>query len=483
MRTEGVAGELRAASHIAAIIWLVLAAAMVLTAVVDLFAGGRVWKVFVISAGLVTVLGGLIAIATSGPAPRASARFGFLLVVTLWCAAPLAATTPFVVWGAPLADAAFEAVSGLTTTGATVLSGLDTMPRGLLFWRALMHWLGGVGILALGLVLLPFLQIGGMQLFSKESSDRSDKPLPRFAPFARTLMGVYITATILCAMGFSAFGMDGFDAVTHAFSTVATGGFANYDTSLEHFDSDGVLWVASLFMIVGALPFAMFIAVAAGRPPKELDPQVPVFFLIIVAASVALTLARGEDGFAAHAIAESVFNVISIVTTTGFAAEDYQSWGDFSIALFFLLMFTGGCAGSTSGGVKTYRFIVVASLLRAHLRNLMSPSAVTLTRYGKRQVDPAVFRSALVFLAAFALSLAGFTLALAATGLDLITAHTAALSALGNIGPGLGPIIGPAGNFGPVPDAAKWLMCFAMIMGRLEILPILVLLSVSFWRR
>jgi trk system potassium uptake protein TrkH len=482
MSKDGLGAEIRSAVFATACVWLLLAAAMLVPMVVDLFAYDGDWMVFATSAGLVVTLAGVVALSTRGPAPKPTPRFGFILVVMLWVATPIAGAVPFVLHGMSLADAMFESVSGLTTTGATVMTGLDDQPHGILMWRSLSHFLGGIGILALGLAVLPFLRIGGMQLFSKESSDRGDRPLPRFASFARSLMAVYGGLFVLCALAYASVGLSAFDAVNHAMSTVATGGFSTHDASMGFYVTDGPLWVGSLFMILGALPFALYISVLFGRRPGEIDPQIPMFLLMITLAVVTLTVWR-DGGLEPHNLAETVFNVTSVITTTGFAAEDYTLWGGYALALFFLLTFLGGCAGSTTGGIKTYRIIVTWALMRAHLTRLVSPHAVTLTRYGRRQVDPAVFRSALVYLVAFALCLMGLTLAMAATELDLITAHSAALTLLTNVGPGLGPIIGPSGNFGPLSDAAKWIGCAAMLLGRLEILPVLVLLTPEFWRR
>jgi trk system potassium uptake protein TrkH len=482
MRIDGLGAEIRSAVFATACVWMLLAAAMLAPLVTDLFAYDGDWVVFATAAGLVVTLAGVVALSTRGPTPRPTPRFGFILVVMLWVATPMAGAVPFVLHGLSVTDAVFETISGFTTTGSTVMTGLDVQPRGILLWRSITQFLGGVGILALGLAVLPFLRIGGMQLFSKESSDRGDRPLPRFASFARSLMAVYGGLTILCALAYASVGMSAFDAVNHAMTTLSTGGYSTHDASMGFFVEDGPLWVGSLFMLIGGLPFALFISILFGRRPGEIDPQILAYLGIVVAASICLTLAR-SDGFEARPLAENVFNVISVITTTGYAAGDYTLIGPFAVALFFLLTFLGGCAGSTAGGVKTYRIVVTWTLMRGHLTRLVSPNAVTLTRYGSRQVDPAVFRSALVFLVAYAFCLMAITLGIAATGADLLTAHTAALTALSNVGPGLGDVIGPSGNFVSLSDAAKWLCSAAMLLGRLEILPVLVLLTPEFWRR
>ncbi len=481
-RKTALGDELRTAIFATAIVWMVFAAAMLICAITDLLAGDGDWKVFMIASGLVVTVAGMIALATRGAEPKPTQRFGFLLVVMMWSTGPLAGAVPFVLHGMSLPDAVFEAVSGVTTTGATVMSGLDAEPPGILLWRSLMQWIGGIGILALGVVLLPFLRIGGMQLFSKESSDRSDRPLPRFVSFARGLMAVYIILTGLCFIAYEVAGMSSWDALNHALTTVATAGFSTHDASMGHFDDTGILWVGSTFMILGALPFAMYVAVLFGRTPDRLDPQVAVLIGIVALAAITLAATR-ENGFGDREFAEAVFNVVSVVTTSGYAAGDYTAYSSYAMALFFVLAFLGGAAGSTTGGIKTYRLIVTAAMLRAHMHRLVHPNIVAVTRYGGQQVDPAIFRSALVYLIAFAVMLMLLTMALAMTGLDLITAHSGAQSALTNVGPALGPIIGPAGNFGSLPDAAKGLLCLGMILGRLEILPVLALMSREFWRR
>jgi trk system potassium uptake protein TrkH len=481
-RRNTLGGELRGAAFVAGAFWFVLAAAMVPCAIYDALTGMGDWRTLFVSAGVTVTLAGMLTLSTRGPAPQPTPRFGFLVLLGLWMLSPLAASLPFLLHGMSVVDALFEAVAGLTTTGATVMTDLDGKPRGLLLWRSVMQWLGGIGILALGLVLLPFLQIGGMQLFSKESSDRGDKPLPRFADFGRRLLFIYTGATVAAVFSFSAVGMTNFDAFNHALTTVATGGFSTHDASMGHYQTNGPLWVGSAFMLLSALPFAFYISLIAKRRGVDWDPQIPVFLALAGAAALSLMIMR-EGGFQSRAAAEAVFNAVSIITTSGFAASDYSAWGAYAFSLFFLLSFLGGCAGSTTGGVKTYRILVTVAMVRANLRRLIMPNAVTLTRYGDREVDPAVFRSALVFLIAFAVLLMLLTLAMAACDLDMVTSLSGALSALTNVGPGLGPIIGPAGTYQPLPDAAKAVVMLGMLLGRLEILPVLVLLLPEFWRR
>jgi trk system potassium uptake protein TrkH len=482
-RESALAREVRAALFATSAIWVIFAGAMLAPAVADLLAGSPDWKVFAVSSALIVTVAGMLGLATRGPTPPATQRFGFILVALIWTTGPTAAAVPFLLSGLSLTDAVFETVSGLTTTGSTVITGLDAKPPGILLWRSMTHFLGGVGILALALLLLPFLQIGGMQLFSKESSDQSGKPVPRFAAFTRTLFLIYLALVAACTAAYQAAGMSPFDALNHAMSTLGTGGFSTHDASMGHYaGNEAILWVGTVFMAAGALPFGLYISAVSKRQGVELDPQVPVFLGIVVAASISLSLARA-DGFTSYAIAESFFNVMAVITTTGFASTDYLLWGPYAVALFYVITYFGGCAGSTAGGVKIYRLIVVFETMRAHLGRLISPNAVAVTRYGRRQVDPAVFRSAMVFLIAYAVVLQGLTLAVAACGVEFVTAHSGVLTALSNVGPGVSPLIGPVGNFATLPDTAKWLLIFAMLLGRLEILPVLVLLTPAFWRR
>jgi trk system potassium uptake protein TrkH len=482
-RESALGREVRAALFATSTIWAIFAFFMVFPAVADLVSGSGNWTVFAMSIGLIVTVAGMLGLATRAPTPPTTQRFGFILVALIWTTGPVAGAVPFVLFGMSPTDALFEAVSGLTTTGSTVMAGLDAMPPGILLWRSITHFLGGVGILLLAILILPFLQIGGMQLFSKESSDQSGKPVPRFAAFTRTLFLIYLGLVALCTAAYDAAGMTAFDALNHAMATLGTGGFSTHDASMGFYKGNqAILWVGTVFMAFGALPFSLYVAAVSSKRGFEFDPQVTVFFGIVAAAALSLSAMR-EGGFSSYGLAESFFNAMSVITTTGFASTDYLMWGPYAVALFYVITYFGGCAGSTSGGVKIYRLIVVFETMRAHLARLISPSAVAVTRYGRRQVDPAVFRSAMVFLIAYAVVLQGLTLAVAACGVEFVTAHSGVLTALSNVGPGVSPLIGPVGNFSTIPEAAKWILIFAMLLGRLEILPVLALLMPAFWRR
>lgn len=480
---------IRAAAHLSAIFAIYLSLAMLIPAAVDLYAGNPDWQVFAFSALFVGGLATAVALATQGRPPPVTSRFGFLVVNLLWFTLAVAGAVPFLMSSLDmsLTDAIFESVSGITTSGGTVINGLDTAPPGLLLWRSLLCFMGGLGVIALGLFLLPFLNIGGMSYFKIESSDIEDRPFARFQTFTMSLIGVYSALVFICALAYVAGGMRGFDAVNHAMSTVATGGFSTHDTSfLRYADNPAILWTGSVFMFIGSLPFTIMILFALrGRVDALRDPQIRVFagYVIVLAVAVAIYL-RVKDGLPFFdALTHATFNLISVISTCGFASDDYNLWGPFAVACIFVATFLGGCSGSTTGGIKAYRFLVLFELFVNGLRRLIYPSVVQPVRYGDRVVDEDMQRAVVLFISSFFMLWAIGTILLGATGLDFITATTGALTSLTNVGPGLGAVIGPMGNFSSLPDAAKWVCTVLMLLGRLEILAVLVIFTPTFWGR
>ena len=378
-------------------------------------------------------------------------------------------------------------MSGVTTTGSTVISGLDTAPPGVLIWRSLLTFMGGLGVIALGLFLLPFLNIGGVSYFKIESSDIEDRPFERFQTFAVSLIGIYTALVVACAIAYAAAGMDGFDAVNHAMATLATGGMSTSETSFIAYSAQpAILWVGIVFMFIGSLPFSIMILFAVrGRLDALRDPQIRVFagYCVVFAVSVAIYLSVHTGMPFFQALTHSAFNFMSIISTTGFASDDYSLWGPFAVACIFVATFMGGCSGSTTGGIKAYRFLILFELLSNGLRGLIYPNSVTPVRYGDRVIDADMQRAVVLFIASFFMLWAIGTILMAATGLDFITAMSGSLTSLTNVGPGLGPIIGPLGNFSSLPDAAKWICAAAMLLGRLEILAVLVVFTPTFWGR
>lgn len=414
-----------------------------------------------------------------------SRRQAFLITGLSWLVLPVFGAIPFMGIGLTFIEGYFEAASGFTTTGATVLVGLDHLSPGILLWRSMTQFIGGLGIIVLGILVMPFLKVGGMQLFKTESSDHSEKIFAKGLDFARWIAGIFIGLVILCAFLYAAVGMSAFDAVNHAMTTVSTGGFSTHDASFGYFRSPAAEWVASFFMMAGGLPFVAVIRTLRGRRDallSDIQARGYILFLFVAALAVALNLVWTNVADPDDALRLAVFHVISIVTTTGYASTDYQLWGTFAIGAFFLLTFIGGCSGSTAGGIKIYRIQILWKLAMAHLTRIVSPSHVVVVSYSTRRVDDEVAFAILTFLVAMLVSAAAFTLVLAALGLDLVTAVTGSVTCIANVGPGLGPVIGPAGNFSTLPDSAKAVLSIAMILGRLEFFTLLVMLTPAFWR-
>jgi trk system potassium uptake protein TrkH len=419
---------------------------------------------------------------------RISLRSAFLFTALGWVVMPAFAAVPFMIGDEPLTftDAFFESVSGVTTTGSTVIAGLDHYPKGLLLWRSILQLIGGVGIIVVAVLLLPSLRVGGMQLFQLESSDRSsDRLVPQAGTLILWIIAIYGGLNVACAIAFAAAGMDAFDAINHAMTTVATGGYSTHDASLGYYEPAGVRWVASVFMLAGALPFMAYIRSLRGRIGSVIrDTQVQFFlgglFLVIVVAQLARWTQLGDD--AAGTLSHTVVNIVSIVTTTGFASQDYQLWGPGFVGLFFGLTFLGGCAGSTTGGIKIYRFQILFLVARDYMRGLYEPNVVQPRRYAGRLIDEELTHAVLAFVAIFVAAVSIGCLMLTLLGLDFVTALTGAAQAMSNVGPGLGSVIGPAGNFATLPDAAKWVLSALMLLGRLELFALLVLFDPRFWR-
>lgn len=463
-----------------------LAGLMLLPAAVDFTDANPNWRAFTVSAAFTFFVGSLaVLFAYDDRRARVGIREGFLLTTSCWVVLAAFAAMPFIGIGLPYTDAYFETMSGLTTTGSTVVVKLDDQPRGILLWRALLNGIGGLGIIVVAILILPFLRVGGMQLFQTESSDKSEKVLPRAAELTAWTATVYGLLIGVCALIYMLLGMTPFDGICHALATIATGGFSTHDDSFGFFKSASIEWAATFFMILGALPFVFFIKALRGeRAVLWRDSQVRAFLMFLASVSFILGswLSITRDTPFLDALRKAAFNVVSIVTTTGFASEDYTKWGAFAIGLFFLLTFVGGCSGSTSGGIKIYRLQVASLLSRSHFLHLISPNRIVNLIYNGRRLPEDVPFSVVAFLAMYLGTVGIFTVILTAMGLDLVTALSSAAQAVGNVGPGLGEIVGPAGNFATLPPAAKWVLSFAMLLGRLELFTVLVLFRAEFWR-
>ncbi|PCJ87260.1 MAG: potassium transporter TrkH [Hyphomicrobiales bacterium] len=465
----------------------ILGVTMMLPAIIDAALGHEEWKSFFIASIITTLFGLGLWLAMRGTVRGLGVRQAFLMTVSAWVALTLFGSLPLYLSGVVphFVDAVFESMSGITTTGATVIVDLDNTAPGALFWRAILQWLGGLGIIVMAVAVLPMLQIGGMQIFKAEAFDTSDAILPRVTQISGAMTLIYIALTIACSFAYFSAGMSFYDAIYHAMTTVATGGFSSKNASMGHFDSALIDSICIAFMIAGSLPFMLWLQVLQGRiKPILTDEQVRAFFMLLgtfIMAIWAYETLRGVH-FGIEGLRYAAFNVVSVMTGTGYANDDYGAWGSFSVAVFFAITFIGGCAGSTSCGLKVFRVQVLFMDMRQHLNKLAFPNGVFVRRYNNQPLPSSVSLAVMAFFFLFMLSFLVLSILLAATGLDTITALSGAATALSNVGPGLGEIIGPSGNFSTLNDTAKWLLIVGMLVGRLEFFTILVLVLPRFWR-
>ncbi len=494
--------NLRPVFLVVGMLMAILGAAMLAPAFVDLAGGEPTGPVFLGAAATSVVIGLGFWASARGPQGTLGARQAILMTVGAWVSLALLGALPLYWSGVTptFTDAFFESMSGITTTGATVISGLDDLPTGILFWRAILQWLGGLGIIVMAVAVLPMLQIGGMQLFKAEAFDSPEKILPRATQISGSISLIYVTLTITCALLYAASGMELGDGIMHAMTTVATGGFSTKDASIGYFNSPAVEAVGIVFMILGSLPFILFIQLLQGRVrPFLRDSQVKLFLLLIVMLTLMLWFYRtsGAAGPLAPDLADtlggasvaslaglrqSAFNTISIMTGTGYASTNYEAWGPFATTFFFVIMFIGGCAGSTSCGIKIFRFQVLYQEFRQNISQILFPHGVFVKRFNGRPIEASVSTAVMSFFFLYLASVAVLAMLLSLTGLDTLTALSGAATAISNVGPGLGEIIGPNGNFQSLSVTAKWLLSAGMLLGRLELFTVLVLVLPSFWR-
>lgn len=414
-------------------------------------------------------------------------RETFLLTTFSWFSVSLFACFPlyFSDLGLSFTDAFFESVSGITTTGSTVISGLDQVSKGVLLWRSITQWIGGIGIIAFAILILPFLHVGGMSLLQTESSDRSDKAMVRMADLVVSLLKVYVGLTVLCVLVFYLLGMNAFDAINHAMTTLSTGGYSTHDASFGHFDSAWLQYAAAFFMLLGGLPFVLFVKfIFKGKFEFFQDEQVKYFLIMLGVFIFLLTdwLYFNSNFSFFDCLRLTTFNIISVITTTGYATTDYTTWGSFAIVFFFFITFLGACAGSTAGGIKIMRLVVLSKIFVRQINQLIFPNGVFIVSYQGRKIKNSMAIDILAFMGVFVLSNAVLTVILTYIGLDFQTAISGAATALANVGPGIGDIIGPAGNFSTLPALAKWVLSFGMLLGRLEVMTILLLFTKHYWQ-
>ena len=483
---------------------------MLMPAVVGLLYGENDYYVFLMAFGVSCITGSLVWGAMRGTSGELRTRDGFLITTLFWIVLGLFGSLPLFLHPAlelSFTDAIFESISGLTTTGSTVIVGLDDLPHSLLFYRQQLQWLGGIGIIVIAIAILPMLGIGGMQLFKAETPGpmKDNKLTPRIAGTAKLLFYIYLAMTIACALSYWAAGMSLFDAICHSFSTVAIGGFSTHDASMGYFDSNLILWIGILFMMLAGVNFGLhyfaFRNLSLQRYIK--DPELKFFYSVIalctiviaitlimasgfkegtlldgIALEMSLQKAFSEEGF--DQFTDAAFQVVSFASTTGFTSTDYTVWPTVIMVFMFYLAFVGACAGSTGGGIKVIRVILIFKQAYRELLRLVHPQAIISIKLGDRPVKDSVINAVWSFFAIYVLVFFALFLAILLTGMDFLSAFAAVGASINNLGPGLGDV---AANYTAVSDPAKWILCFAMLTGRLEVFTLLVLFTPAFWRK
>jgi len=483
-----MAVDIRSPLYILGILLGIFSFGMLLPAFAEWAEGGQDGDMFLACFAVTAFAGGSL-VAAFRPREKVSIDIhqAFVLTALAWIVLTTFAALPLAVSSSDISytDAFFEAMSGVTGTGATVLVGLEKLPAGILWWRTILVWFGGVGIIVMAVAILPFLRIGGMQLFRAESSEKSEKSLPRMSQISVAITVYYFFLSIIGSLLLWAVGLKLSDAVHHGFGAVATGGFSTLDASVGGFKNVAAEYIITVLMFIGGMTFIVMIQSWRSRSLLFVrDSQIRAYFMIVAASTAMLFLYRWttSDAPVEEAFRHSIFHVVSIITTAGFVTSDYTTWGTFPIMLMLFLTFTGACTGSTSGGVKVFRYQILYQLARVQIARLTHPNAVIVPRFNGREVSREVINSVAGFVFLYFFCFVMLTIALSLFGVDIDTAISGAASSLGNVGPGVGEIIGPAGSFKPLPDGAKWLLSFGMLLGRLEMLTLLVLLMPSFWR-
>jgi trk system potassium uptake protein TrkH len=442
-----------------------------------------------ISASLITItFGTLFFLSNLEQNKQLNLQHAFLLTALSWVSVALFGSLPFIFSNLNLTitDSFFESMSGITTTGSTIITDLDSAPKAILLWRAILQWLGGIGIIVMAITLMPIMNVGGMQLFKVSSSDTSEKILPKTKEISIRLIIIYLVLTFLCALFYKVFGMKYFDSLTHSMTTIATGGFSNYNESIGYFNSINIEITSMIFIILGSIPFIAYIKFLSGK--KKIfftDTQISSFIKIIFFSILFLFfyLTIFYKGFSEVSLRSIAFNVISILTGTGYVTQNFDNWGSFPLIYFLALMFIGGCAGSTTCGIKIFRIQILYSFLKSQLKKIIYPRGIFIIKYDNNNVDEKFMASIISFIYLYIIIFFIIAALLSLTGLDFTTSISGAATSISNVGPGLGELIGPNGNFSQLPDFSKWVLSFGMILGRLELFAILVLFLPSFWQR
>ena len=439
-----------------------------------------------LSSSIVTIVfGTLFFLSNLDHDKKLNLQQAFLLTALSWLSIAIFGSLPFIFSNIEFSftNAFFESMSGITTTGSTIISDLQNIPKGILFWRAILQWLGGIGIIVMAITLMPIMNVGGMQLFKISSNDSSEKILPKSKEIALRLIYIYSGLTALCAFSYKILGMNTFDSLTHSMTTIATGGFSNYNESIGFFNSVSIEISAMIFIILGSIPFIVYIKFINGN--KKIffsDIQIKTFLKIIIFSIIILSIYLSINNSIQLNLRSIFFNVVSILTGTGYVNAQFDNWGGFPLILFLGLMFIGGCAGSTTCGIKIFRIQIIYSFISNQLKKIIYPKGIFVLKYNQNPVDNKFIASIISFIYMYLVIFFVIAALLSVTGLDFITSISGAATSISNVGPGLGSIIGPNGNFSSLPDISKWILSLGMILGRLELFAILVLFLPSFWR-
>ena len=441
-----------------------------------------------IGAGIITVVFGILFfLSNMDHQKKLNLQQAFLLTALSWLSIAIFGSLPFIFSSLELSitDAFFESMSGITTTGSTIITNLNESPKGILVWRAILQWLGGIGIIVMAITLMPIMNVGGMQLFKISSNDASEKILPKSKEISLRLIIIYLILTFLCASFYKFFGMNVFDSLTHSMTTIATGGFSNYNESIGYFNNASIELTAIIFIILGSIPFISYIKFLSGNKKIFIqDAQIRTFLKIILVSIliISIYLVFAYETISFKIFRQISFNVVSILTGTGYVTHQFDKWGSFPLIFFLILMFIGGCAGSTACGIKIFRIKILYTFLKNELKKIIYPRGVFIIKYDNNNLDDKFMSSIISFIYLYITIFFIITALLSLSGLDFITSISAAATSISNVGPGLGNIIGPNGNFSLLPDVSKWILSIAMILGRLELFAILVLFLPSFWR-
>ena len=481
--------DFRSVMHIIGLLLCIESIAMTLPLLIDLFNNNSDWNIFFLSSLITFFIGLVLYYSFKKEKILIKVRQAFVLTILSWIVIAVFASIPFVFSSANLnyTDAFFESISGITTTGATVINNLDQLHHGILLWRSLLQWFGGIGIIVLAMAILPTLQIGGMQLLHMEQDDPYEKTLPKINQFVLEIFILYSVLTLFCAILYYMHGMNNFDSITHAMTTISTGGFSTHNLSFAYFNSFNIEIVSIIFMIIGSLPFVVFLKFIHGDKKSLFkDDQIKLFFMLLSTLIIITSIwlfNNFQTNNIIYSVRISLFNITSILTGTGFTNYNYNLWGSFGSVIMIIIMFIGGCAGSTTGGIKIFRLQLLFRGAKTQIKKLTQPHGVFITTFNGRSVTEDTYNSIMGFFFIYILIFILASIALCLFNLDFLTSFSAAASAISNVGPGLGNDIGPSSNYSSLPNGAKWILSLTMLVGRLELFTFLVILSVSFWKK